>query len=184
VLRRRGCRPARSRASKFDASTGGTFSGVPVAGYIAKYATKSTEAVGGITARIKSESELNGLRCREHARRHITSAWQLGTRPEFDGKRLRRWAHQLGYGGHCFTKSRRFSTTFKALREARAVHAASRAAPPGDAPSKSDHNLVRVGAWRYAGRGYPRAGDALLAASSHARAREQRQAAREARAAA
>ena len=37
---------------------------------------------------------------------------------------MRRWAHQFGFGGHCFTKSRRFSTTFKALREARATHAA------------------------------------------------------------
>jgi hypothetical protein len=40
--------------------------------------------------------------------------------------------------------------------------------------------MVRVSAWAYAGSGYRRAGDALLAASSHARAREQRQAAREA----
>jgi hypothetical protein len=155
-----------------------------VAGYIAKYATKSTEAVGGVTSRIRSEREMQRLRCRDHARRHIESAWRLAARPEFDGKRLRRWAHQLGYGGHCFTKSRRFSTTFKALREARAMYAANHTADVGEASAKSGHNLIHVGAWRYAGRGYPRAGDALLAASSHARAREQRQAAREARAAA
>ena len=156
---------------------------VRVAGYIAKYATKSTEAVGGVTARVRCESELDGLRCREHARRHITSAWRLGARPEFDGKRLRRWAPQLGYGGHCFTKSRRLSTTFKTLREARVVHAVGRATPTGDARTKSDHNLVHVGAWRYAGRGYLKAGDALLAQSSHARACGRRQAAREAGAA-
>jgi hypothetical protein len=150
-----------------------------VAAYIAKYATKSTEAVGGVTSRIRNERELRGLRCRGHARRHIQSAWQLGARSELDGKRLRRWAHQLGFGGHCFTKSRRYSTTFKALREARAEHAAAHHSPAGDGAAKSDHNLIRHMAWRYAGRGYPKAGDALLAASTAARARERRQAARD-----
>jgi hypothetical protein len=61
-----------------------------VAAYIAKYATKSTEAVGGVTIKIKSERELHGLRCRDHPRRHIESAWQLGSRAEVDGERLRR----------------------------------------------------------------------------------------------
>jgi hypothetical protein len=149
-----------------------------VAAYIAKYATKSTEDAGGAGQRIKNGHELGDLRCRDHARRLITSAWQLGGREEIDGKRLRRWAHQFGFGGHCFTKSRRFSTTFKALREARAIHAAGRATAAASA--KSDHNSIRIGAWRYAGRGYPRSGDALLAASSHARARDHRRLAREA----
>ena len=50
---------------------------------------------------------------------------------ESTSKRMRRWAHQFGFGGHCFTKSRRCSTTFKALREARATHAAGRRAARG-----------------------------------------------------
>ena len=33
--------------------------------------------------------------------------------------RLRRWTHMLGFGGHFATKSRRYSTTHKALRAAR-----------------------------------------------------------------
>jgi hypothetical protein len=110
----------------------------------------------------------------------IVGAWLLADRDEVDGKRMRRWAHQFGFGGHCFTKSRRFSTTFKALREARAAHAAGLPSSTGEAVAGSDHNLVRIGAWNYAGRGYPRSGDALLAASSHARAREHRQLARDA----
>jgi hypothetical protein len=150
-----------------------------VAAYIAKYATKSTEAVGGVMSKIKSERELRRLRCRDHARRHIEAAWTLGARVELDGKRLRRWAHQLGYGGHCFTKSRRYSTTFKALRGARAQHAAAAySAVAGDVAAKTDHNLIRHKAWRYGGRGYPKAGDALLALSSAARTRERRLAAR------
>ena len=64
------------------------------------------------------------------------SAWQLGDDPQLDGESLRRWAHQFGYGGHCFTKSRRYSTTFKALREARADHAAVHSAPVSDRPAK------------------------------------------------
>jgi hypothetical protein len=151
-----------------------------VAGYIAKYATKSTEDAGGVPHRIETASELEGLRCREHAKRLITAAWQLGERDEIDTKRMRRWAHQFGFGGHCFTKSRRFSTTFKALREARATHAASHAAAAGEASTKSDHNLIHLSAWSFAGQGYRKAGDALLADSSHARARERRCLAREA----
>jgi hypothetical protein len=149
-----------------------------IAAYIAKYATKSTDAAGGVTSRIKSERELGGLRRRDHARRQIESAWRLGARSELDGARLRRWAHQLGYGGHCFTKSCRYSTTFKALREARAQHAATHHAPREGA-ARSDHNFVRNKAWRYAGRGYPKAGDALLARSAAVRARERRRAARD-----
>jgi hypothetical protein len=151
-----------------------------VAGYIAKYATKSTEDAGGVGHRIKKNADLGNLRCRDHARRMITGAWQLGEREQIDGKRMRRWAHQFGFGGHCFTKSRRFSTTFKALREARATHAANHAAAAVDASPKSDHNLIHVSAWRYVGRGYPKPGDALLSDSTHARARERRRLAREA----
>src|SRR3954451_11667399 len=42
-----------------------------------------------------------------------------------DGRRLAKTAHAFGYRGHCLTKSRRYSTTFKALRDAREafVHA-------------------------------------------------------------
>lgn len=147
-----------------------------VAGYIAKYATKSTEDAGGVNHRIEHAHELGDLRCREHARRLVASAWHAGDRAEVDRKRMRRWAHQIGFGGHCFTKSRRFSTTFKALREARASYAAG----PEAAVAESDHNLVRISAWKWAGSGYRKSGDALLAISTHARAREQRLAAHEA----
>ena len=138
--------------------------------------TKSTEDAGGVRYRIENAHELGTLRCRDHARRLITSAWQAGDREDVDTKRLRRWAHQFGFGGHCFTKSRRFSITVKALREARETHAAA----ASDVEAKSDHKLVHVSVWSYAGSAYPKAGDALLAASSHARAREHRRLAREA----
>jgi hypothetical protein len=151
-----------------------------IAGYLAKYATKSTQDAGGAAHRIEEAHELHGLRCREHARRLIMAAWDAGDREDVDTDRVRRWAHQFGYGGHCFTKSRRFSTTFKALREARAKHAAGGAVAAGEASLGSDHNLLQVRVWGFTGRGYRKAGDALLADSSHARARECRRVAREA----
>jgi hypothetical protein len=66
-----------------------------------------------------------------HLGRLIAYAWQLGGRPsdwitedqreEWHDTygRLRRWTHMLGFGGHFATKSRRYSTTHKALRAAR-----------------------------------------------------------------
>ena len=55
-----------------------------VAGYIAKYATKSTEDAGGVRLPDRDAHELRGLRCREHARRLITGAWQVGRAPGVD----------------------------------------------------------------------------------------------------
>src|SRR5439155_1486143 len=100
------------------------------AGYIAKYATKSTEAVGGLTSRLE-ESDLANLRVRPHVRRYIECAWRLAVEPNLHGLRLRRWAHTLGFRGHCFTKSRRYSTTFTALRRARHEYVLRRLHPDG-----------------------------------------------------
>ncbi len=94
------------------------------AGYIAKYATKSTEAVGGLMHPL-SESDVATLRIRPHARRMVETAWRLGGYRHLKELRLRKWAHALGFRGHCFTKSRRYSTTFTALRQARHEHVLS-----------------------------------------------------------
>jgi hypothetical protein len=56
-----------------------------VAAYIAKYATKSPADAGGVGSRIEKESELGHLGCREHARRLVSGAWQVGALPEVDG---------------------------------------------------------------------------------------------------
>jgi hypothetical protein len=58
-----------------------------VAGYIAKYATKSSADAGGVGYRIEHAHELDDLRCREHARRLIIAAWRLGNRDDVDGDR-------------------------------------------------------------------------------------------------
>ena len=86
--------------------------------------------------------------------------------------RLRRWAHQLGFRGHCFTKSRRYSTTFTALRKARHEHQLRRA-------GELHHGTERIGRWHYSGTGYRLMGDAYLAEWGRKRALEQRRVARE-----
>ncbi len=70
-----------------------------VAAYIAKYASKGTEDIGGVPRRIRTAADLNDYRVTGHARGLITACWQLGELSEYDGMRLAQWAHQFGYGG-------------------------------------------------------------------------------------
>ena len=60
--------------------TGQALNGVAVANYIAKYATKTLTAPGLPSCRIRSDADIERLRCPAHYRRLITTAWQLGTR--------------------------------------------------------------------------------------------------------
>jgi hypothetical protein len=82
-----------------------------VAGYVAKYATKSTEALGVTLDHRVCEVELEGLDAPAHVAELVRACWELGGRPSLAGLRLRAWAHMLGFGGHFSTKSRRYSTT-------------------------------------------------------------------------
>src|SRR4051794_20341980 len=141
------------------------------AGYIAKYATKSTEAVGGLVYRLEA-GDIAGLKVRPHVRRYVETAWRLGREQHLEPLRLRRWAHQLGFRGHCFTKSRRYSTTFTALRQARHDHVLRR-------NGQQHEGLCHVRRWRYSGSGYRTLGDARLAESGRKRAVEERRVARE-----
>jgi hypothetical protein len=89
----------------------------------------------------------------------------------------------LGFGGHFSTKSRRYSTTLGALRRARAAYAIRRRrgrTVPLDAwaPAEDDQAVIVVASWAYLGSGYQTTGEAWLAASAAARAREARRIAR------
>ncbi|MEU6526711.1 replication initiator [Streptomyces sp. NPDC046924] len=136
-------------------------SAAAVAGYIAKYATKGAESAGVVDGRIHHARDMVMLPVRAHVLRMISTCWWLGGLPEFAPLGLRRWAHMLGYGGHFSTKSRRYSTTLTALRQARADH---RAQQQRDAFGLPECSTVTIGRWHYAGRGYS-AEAALLAAS-------------------
>jgi hypothetical protein len=155
-----------------------------VAGYVAKYATKSTEALGVILSHRIGEAELEELDVPAHVAELIRACFELGARPSLAGLRLRAWAHMLGFGGHFSTKSRRYSTTLGALRRARIAYAIRRrrgTALPLDAWGRpeADQAVMVVAAWSYIGSGYQTTGEAWLAASAAARAREARRIAKE-----
>jgi hypothetical protein len=163
----------------------GELSAEQVAGYIAKYATKATESFGsGLDRRLTADD----LDCLDGPPMHVAAlvraAWELGGRPQFDGLRLRAWAHMLGFGGHWSTKSRRYSTTFTVLRRARVQFAKRRRARDGipldawDRP-EDDQAVIVVASWIYVGSGYASEGERWLALSAAARAREMRRIARE-----
>jgi hypothetical protein len=133
-----------------------------VAAYIAKYATKGAEtATGTLDRPLRFLAELAQARVSEHARRMIRTAWTLGARPELAELRLRAWAHMLGFRGHFSTKSRRYSTTLGALRDARAEWRRAQAAPANETASETTLVLSH---WVFAGTGLSNA-EAWLAAS-------------------
>ena len=128
-----------------------------------------------------TEQQLDALSVREHVRCYLREAVRLAGDEALADRRFAACAHALGYRGHCLTKSRRYSTTFKALRQAREQHVhEQRLARSGDATQRATAGATeRVSRLRYAGLGHLTAADAFLAASAAARAREQRNAARE-----
>ena len=147
-----------------------------VASYLAKYATKSTEAVGPLTVRITPGNLRLYGNPNSHQGRLILAAWQLGNHPHPDFQALRRWAHMLGYRGHFATKSRHYSTTMRALRAAR------RNWKRRQHPTRrhdSSGTIITLTDLQWAGRGWRTAGDAVLALSAAAQAREHERVARE-----
>ncbi|MFG2578326.1 replication initiator [Streptomyces malaysiensis] len=130
-----------------------------VAAYIAKYATKGAEtATGALDRPIRLIAEVAQLDISEHARRLIRTAWALGARKDLEHLRLRSWAHMLGFRGHFSTKSRRYSTTLGALRDARAAWRRAQAAETGP-----DETTLVLAHWTYAGTGLTPAEEWLTA---------------------
>jgi hypothetical protein len=162
----------------------GELSAEQVAGYVAKYATKATEALGVTLDHRIGEVELEDLDVPAHVAELVQACWELGGRPSLGSLRLRKWAHMLGFGGHFSTKSRRYSTTLGALRRARVAYAIRRRrghTVPLDAWARTedDQAVIVVASWAYLGSGYQTTGEAWLAASAAARAREDRRVAKE-----
>jgi hypothetical protein len=150
-----------------------------VAAYLAKYATKSAEDFG-LGERRLSGLALDGVGVSAHVARIVRTAWDLGMVEELTG--LRRWLHMLGFRGHFATKSRRYSTTLGAIRRERSDYRRRQLAdarPVGVEDQAGDDSTLVVGHWQFVGLGYLTGGDAELALASAARAREQREAARD-----
>ena len=153
-----------------------------VAGYLAKYATKSTEATGHTSTRLTLDNVRLYLDRDNHIGRLIEACWRLGTNPtplvvDYDANpylRLRRWAHMLGFGGHFLTKARHYTVTFGELRANRTtwrrntdqqqhVDAAAHLPHDRDQADTDEQTILVIGHLTYTGTGWHTTGDALLA---------------------
>lgn len=90
----------------------------------------------------------------------------------------------LGFGGHFSTKSRRYSTTLGALRAVRKAFRLGETVDhpdvdePADADTTGDESAVTLN-WLFDGVGWLTIGDAALANTAAAKAREHKRIARE-----
>ncbi|SCG34192.1 replication initiator [Micromonospora inositola] len=174
-------------------SASGELTDSMVAAYLAKYATKSTEATGHRSTRLTADTigdyaDPEG----DHLARLIHACWRLG-RPTHNATAtgaattgghqghlddnpnpyagLRRWAHMLGFGGHFLTKARRYSVTFGLLRDTRTTYRRTE-----DDESTAS---ITVATLTYVGSGWLNDGDALLANTAARQRRESRRIGRE-----
>jgi hypothetical protein len=149
-----------------------------VAGYLAKYATKST---GDAAAKDNAHFR----RLDRTARQLASHAVALEEDPDAPYGLLGKWAHTLGFRGHFATKSRRYSFTLGQLRRARQrarirIAEANRAGTRIDLrqleaellADEADETTVVIGSWVYAGSGWANEGETALAVAAAARARE------------
>jgi hypothetical protein len=160
-----------------------------VAGYLAKYATKSTEAAGLVSGRLTHETiDVFANPQGSHVERLVDACWRLGgyvpglrlsEQAERPHAGLRRWTHMLGFGGHFLTKSRRYSVTFRVLRDARVIWRRTLTAGPEVEDPVEAPTVLVVNFLQFVGVGWHTAGDALLANTAAAMARERQRAARE-----
>jgi hypothetical protein len=125
--------------------------------------------------RFTTRDAITALPCHRHYRQMMTTAWDLAARQATGNPRLRKWAHALGYGGHCLTKSRAYSVTFGQLRAERREYRRRLRYPDGEHDPWGrplDETIVLISkSWAYAGTGYPATDAAELAFASAARAR-------------
>ncbi|MFD9430768.1 replication initiator protein RepSA [Streptomyces sp. NPDC060002] len=150
-----------------------------VASYVAKYATKAAETTGTVDRRVGNKEVLVLLDVPEHPARLIAACLDLHSL--YPERKLRDWAHMLGFRGHFSTKSRRYSTTLSSLRQARANY---RAAQQREAlglpdPGASEATTLTLAHWSYAGHGHT-PGESWLAANIRRDIELNRETAREA----
>lgn len=138
-----------------DRLADGGITGEAVAGYVAKYVSKSVGDTGGVDRPVRSLAEIAYLPVSPHIRALMGVCFRLGRLPELGDLRLQAWVHTLGYRGHALTKSRRYSTTYGSLREARASHS-------GIHPADGE-GAVTEASWRFVGAGHSPAGAEIAA---------------------
>ncbi|MFI1402858.1 replication initiator protein RepSA [Streptomyces griseofuscus] len=151
-----------------------------VASYVAKYATKAAEATETVDRRIGNKEALALLDVPDHPRRLIEACLDLHSL--YPDRKLRDWAHMLGFRGHFMTKSRAYSTTLSERRQVRADFRARQERRERGLPEDlddSEGSTLTVAHWVYAGQGHT-PGESWLAASIAKEIRLNRETAREA----
>jgi len=129
------------------------------AAYLAKYATKGSDDHGVLDHRLRSGT-MRDHQLPDHLRTLVAMAWELGEQADTEALRLKQWAHTCGFRGHFLTKSRRYSTTFAALRDERQRWRIAQRPQDGE---MRDPQELELREWTFEGSGYLRAGDVCLA---------------------
>lgn len=131
-----------------------------VAGYLAKYVTKSLQDFGVAARRLSAEA-IADLNVTDHVRAILTTIADLAGQPHGNDALagIGRWLHTLGYRGHITTKSRRYSVTMGALRAIRATWTRQQAAK--DSPLELTEQSDQV-CWDFDRAGHATAGDRTL----------------------
>ncbi len=148
-----------------------------VASYVAKYATKAAETTGTLDRRIGELSELDRHDVPDHTRRLVEACNMLD--PLYPERRLWAWAHMLGFRGHFSSKSRQYSTTLGALRQARADYRAAQEHAALVLDDREPDTVLVLADWQYAGHGRT-PGESVLAATIARNLQLNRETAREA----
>jgi hypothetical protein len=138
-----------------------------VASYVSKYVVKEPGMHPGLVSRILSKSDLERRDLPPHLFNLAATAWRLGADPALASLGLRLHAHHLGYRGHVLTKSRRYSTTLGALRDARTAWRQERNGGPDD-------SKIAVRRLKAVGRGWSNKGEELFAAAQARQRAEER----------
>lgn len=147
-----------------------------IAGYLAKYVTKSVTDHGLTARRISPQvahdrQVLAGLSV--HARSIIATLTLLADAAPEHYSTMVRWLHTLGYRGHVTTKSRRYSLTMGALRAARALWRQQHPNEPEQHPRPAassdradDATSADTAEWTYVRSGHDTRGDHHLTAAA------------------
>ncbi|WP_380158815.1 replication initiator [Kineococcus sp. R86509] len=151
-----------------------------VAAYIAKYATKACDDFG-LPPGLRDADAARRMGVVEHVCRLLAEVHYLARTGGPRYLPLAKWGAMLGFRGHFSTKSRRYSTTLGRLRSARKrwsvqqlrdrLTGRTNPTTDVDAPDAEETTLV-VSSWSLDGIGWLSAGDAALAATAAAQARE------------
>ena len=118
------------------------------ASYLAKYSIKTTDGSKHFAYRFRTRRQIEQLGVDDHRRTLALTAWDLARQMDYRHLNLRLHAQAFGFTGQLITKSRGFTTTFQALRAARA-----------DFMARSNEFRTIEGTFTFTGRGYdhPRA---------------------------